>query len=77
MVFIRDQNNDNPGAYYKVVDFDYEFMRRNNGDEISDWNSNRSNYLLDNVGNSTGYPFLIPSMYNTSLFTSQLESNQN
>jgi hypothetical protein len=77
MVFIRDQNNDNPGAYYKVVDFDYEFMRRNNGDEISDWNSNRSAYLLDNVGNSTGYPFLIPSMYNTSLFTSQLESNQN
>ena len=75
MVCIRDQNNDNPGAYYKVVDYDYEFMRRANGDEIGDWDSNRSVYLLDNVGNSTGYPFLIPSHYNTSLFTTQLESN--
>ena len=76
MIFIRDQNKDDPGAYYKVIDFDYEFMRRNNGEEINDWDSNRSNYLLDVAGNSTGYPFLIPALYNTSLFTSQLESNQ-
>ena len=75
MIWIRDENNDGPGAAYRVIDFDYEFMKRNNGDEINDWDSSISNYLLDNIGNSTGYPFLIPSHYNTSLFTTQLESN--
>jgi len=75
MIVLRDQNNDDPGAYYKVIDFDYEFMRRDNGNEINDWDSSTSAYLLDNIGNSTGYPFLIPSIYNTSLFTTQLESN--
>ena len=45
------------------------FRRRNNGENISDWDSNYNNYLLDTPGNSTGYPFLIPAMYNTSMFS--------
>ena len=76
MIWTTDQNKDNPGTYFKIIDFDYEFMRRSSGDNINDWDSNKSAYLLDTPGNSTGYPFLIPSMYNTSLFSTQLESNQ-
>jgi hypothetical protein len=76
IIFTRDQNKDDPGMYYKIIDLEFEFMQRNNGDDISNWDSNRSNYLLDAAGNSTGYPFIIPALYNTSLFTTQLESNQ-
>jgi|TARA_B100001741_G_scaffold236305_1_gene197290 hypothetical protein len=75
MVYTYSTNKDNPGTYYRIMDFDYEFRRRPNGDNIGDWDSNYSAYLLDTAGNSTGYPFIIPAMYNTSLFTSQLESN--
>ena len=42
---------------------------------IVKWDSSYSQLLLDTPGNSTGYPWIIPAQYNTSLFTTQLESN--
>ena len=76
MITVYSHNKDDPGSYYRIYDWDFEFRRRNNGENISDWDSNYNNYLLDTPGNSTGYPFLIPAMYNTSMFSTQLESNQ-
>ena len=75
MVHSYSTNKDNPGTYFKVVDLDFEFRRRGNADSFSPFDSNYSAYLLDTAGNSTGYPFIIPSMYNTSMFSTQLESN--
>ncbi len=75
MVNSYSTNKDDPGTYFRVHDFDYEFMRRSNGSNYSQFDNNYNNYLLDTAGNSTGYPFIIPAMYNTSMFSSQLESN--
>ena len=75
MVNSYSTNKDDPGTYFRVHDFDYEFMRRSNASNYSQFDNNYNNYLLDTAGNSTGYPFIIPSLYNTSMFSSQLESN--
>lgn len=66
-------NKDDPGTYFRIHDLEYEFNRHNEGDNYGEWDSNYSTYLLDTPGNSTGYPWIIPAHYNTSLFMTQLE----
>lgn len=75
LVVSRSQNKDDPGTYFRVHDLDHEFRKRNDGAEYSEFDNNYKAYMLDTAGNSTGYPFIVPSMYNTSMFSSQLESN--
>jgi len=75
IIVSKSTNKDDPGTYFRVHDLDFEFTKRSDGAEYSEFDNNYKAYMLDTAGNSTGYPFIVPSMYNTSMFSSQLESN--
>lgn len=65
-----------PGMYHIVHDLDYEFSRRENGSEWTNFFSQQLTHFIDGAYNSTSYPGLIPATYDTSLFTGpHLESS--
>ena len=75
MISFYSANADsNYGCRFQTYELAWEFERRGDGSQMSAFNSH-SVYLLDRGGNSTSYPCIIPSMYDTSLFTTDLESN--
>ena len=71
MFWSYSHNKDNPGLYFQVYEMPNMFAKHNNGDNWSQMDSSWSSYLLDTPGNSTGYPTIIPALYNTSLFSTQ------
>ena len=71
MFWSYSHNKDDPGLYFQVYEMPNMFAKHNNGDNWSQMDSNWSTYLLDTPGNSTGYPTIIPALYNTSLFSTQ------
>ncbi len=75
MFYGTSDNGDNPGLYYRMINLNHHFETRQNGTELSNFDSSRGAYLLDCAGNSTKYPCVIPAMYNTSLFNNQLPEN--
>ena len=75
MFYGTSDNGDNPGLYYRMINLNHHFEVRSNGDDLSTFDNSRGAYLLDCAGNSTKYPCVIPSMYNTSLFNNQLPEN--
>ncbi len=75
MFYGTSDNGDNPGLYYRMINLNHHFETRSNGDDLSTFDNSRGAYLLDCAGNSTKYPSVIPSMYNTSLFNNQLPEN--
>lgn len=76
MFCTHSTNKDDPGISFRIHDLNHYFNVYSEGDNYSQWDSSYSQYLLDTPGNSTGYPWIIPAQYNTSLFTTQLESTR-
>ena len=57
------------GMYHTVIDLDYEFSRRNNGDQLGNFFSEHLTQIIDTAYSSTSYPTIIPQTYDTSLFS--------
>lgn len=68
MGLVSSYNADGQGAWYNVHNLDKIFAERNDGDQHN-FESGIDRRVLDVCGNSTNYPVMVPSMYDTSLFS--------
>ena len=61
-------NADNQGAWYNIINLDKIFAEQDDGSQYN-FESGMNRKLHDVCGNSTNYPVMVPSMYDTSLFS--------
>ena len=65
------------GMYHSIVNMDQQFAERSDGDRLSPTLvGNYEHSTIETAYHSTSYPALIPAMYNTHLFTSQVEGGR-
>lgn len=74
MSFFSANADSNYGIRFCTHELSWEFERVADSAEMPGFSSH-SVYLLDRGGNSTSYPSIVPSIYDSSLFTTDLESN--
>ena len=61
---------------HAITNLDQQFAERGDGDRISSNMFYDSHSTIDTPYWSTAYPAIIPSMYNTELFTTQVEGGR-
>ena len=65
------------GMYHTITNMDYQFAERSDGDRISSHMfTGETHSIIETAYHSTSYPALIPAMYNTHLFTSEVEGGR-
>ena len=65
------------GMYHTITNMDQQFQERSDGDRISPHMfTGEMQSTIETAYHSTTYPALIPAMYNTHLFTSQVEGGR-
>ena len=64
------------GLRHGITRLDQQFAERSDGDRLSGNMFYDSHSTIDTPYWSTAYPCIIPSMYNTELFTSQVEGGR-
>ena len=65
------------GMYHTITNMDQQFAERSDGDRISPHMfTGESHSTIETAYHSTSYPALIPAMYNTHLFTTQVEGGR-
>ena len=62
------ENADDPGYRYRIMNLDNVFEMYHDKQQI-DFVGSNCNYMLNVCGNSTQYPYVVPAMYDTSLFS--------
>ena len=65
------------GMYHSMIQLDQQFAERSDGDRLSpNFFGDYEHSSIETAYHSTSYPALIPAMYNTHLFTTQVEGGR-
>ena len=65
------------GMYHTIANMDQQFAERSDGDRISShFFTSEEHSSIETAYHSTSYPTLIPAIYDTHAFTTQVEGGR-